>query len=106
MTSASIAKAIKAANTTKKSVTTLTLGKKVKTIKSGALSKLKNLKTVKIKSSKLTKSSVTGSLKNSSVTKVKVAVSKSSSTNKKYVAKYKKAFAKANSGKSVKVVSA
>lgn len=106
VTSASIAKAIKAANTTKKSVTTLTLGKKVKTIKSGALSKLKNLKTVKIKSSKLTKSSVTGSLKNSSVTKVKVAVSKSNATNKKYVAKYKKAFAKANSGKSVKVVSA
>lgn len=37
---------------------------------------------------------------------VKVKVSSNSKTNKKHVAKYKKAFAKANSGKSVKVVSA
>ncbi len=106
VTSSTVAKAVKKGGTTKKSVTTLTLGAKVKKIESKALSSLKNLKTITVKTSKLTKASVKGSLKGSSVAKVKVKVSSSKKTNKKYVAKYKKAFAKANSGKSVKVVGA
>lgn len=102
VTSSSIKSAIAKAGGDKKYVKTIVLGKKVKSISKGAFKSYTKVKTVTAKTKKLTKKSVKGSLKSSKVTTVKVSVG-SSKTNKTYKAKYTKAFAKANSGKKVKV---
>ena len=81
--------------------TKITLGKKTKKIARNAF-KGTNIKTIVIKSKKLTKKRVKGSLKGSKVKTVKVNVG-SKKLNKKYVKKYKKFFAKKNSGKKITV---
>ena len=82
---------------------TVTTGAKLKAIGYKALAGTK-VRTLTVSSKRLTSASVKGSLKGSSVKKVEVAVSGSKKTVAKYVAKYKRAFKKGNSGKSVKVV--
>lgn len=94
--------AIAKAGVSADSVTTITLGKKVKKIKKGAFKNFRNANTLVVKSKKLTRARVKGSLKGSSITKVKVNVGKKK-TNKKYVKKYKKIFTKKNCGKKVRV---
>ena len=71
-------------------------------IRAKAFSKAKKVKTVYVKTKKLTKASVKGSLKSCKVKKIKVRVGKKK-TNKKYAKKYRKYFAKKNSGRKVKV---
>ena len=82
---------------------TVSTGTKLKAIGYKALAGTK-VKTLTVSSKKLTPASVKGSLKGSAVKKVEVAVSGSKKTVNKYVAKYKRAFKKSNSGKSVTVV--
>ncbi len=82
---------------------TVTTGNKLSSIGAKALKGTK-VTVVVLSSKKLTASSVSGSLRGSSVKKVVVDVSGSKKTVSKYVAKYAKAFKKANSGKAVKVV--
>lgn len=76
----------------------LTVGSNVKTIGKSAFSGCGKLRTLTVKSAKLTKGSVKRSLKGSKVTTVKLS---GSATTKKSA--YKKAFAKSNSGRTVKV---
>ncbi len=94
--------AIAKAGVSADSVTTITLGKKVKKIKKGAFKNFRNANTLVVKSKKLTRARVKGSLKGSSITKVKVNVGKKK-TNKKYVKRYKRIFTKKNCGKKVRV---
>lgn len=84
------------------SVTTITLGKKVKKIKKGTFSDFRNADTLVVHSKKLTKARVKGSLKGSTIRAVKVEVGKKK-VNKRYVRKYKKIFTKKNAGKKVTV---
>ena len=91
----------KAALKQAKKLKTLTLGKNVITVQSGALKACRSLKTLVVTSKKLTKKSVKSMLKGSSVKTVKVKVSSSKKINKKYVAKYKKLFTKKICGKKV-----
>lgn len=84
------------------SVTTITLGKKVKKIKKGTFSDFRNADTLVVHSKKLTKARVKGSLKGSTIRVVKVEVGKKK-VNKRYVRKYKKIFTKKNAGKKVTV---
>ena len=79
----------------------ITLGPKVKKIKSGAF-KGTDIKTVIVKSKKLKANSVKGSLKGSKVKTIKVKVGKAKE-NKKYIKIYKKIFNKKNAGKKVTV---
>lgn len=102
VTAKQVAKAAKKAHATKGSATSITLGKKVKTIKKGAFKGFYFVKTITVKSKKLSKKRVKGALKGSKVKTVKVKVG-SKKTNKKYVKKYKKYFSKKNCGKKVKV---
>ncbi|MGI6033132.1 MAG: hypothetical protein ACOX69_06915 [Coriobacteriales bacterium] len=102
VTAKAVAKAAKKAHATKGSTTSITLGKKVKTIKKGAFKSFKRVKTITVKSKKLAKKRVKGALKGSKVKTVKVKVG-SKKTNKRYVKKYKKYFSKKNCGKKVKV---
>ncbi len=102
VTAKAVAAAARKAGASATSTTSITLGKKVKTIKKGAFKSFKKVKTVIVKSKKLSKKSVKGSLKGSKVKTVKVAVG-SKSANKKYVKKYRKVFTKANAGKKAKV---
>jgi hypothetical protein len=103
VTAKALKKAAKRFGATVKSATTVTLGKKVKTVKKGALKSFKKVKTVIVKTKKLTKKSVKGSLKGSKVKTIKVKVSGKKRINKRYVKKYKKIFAKKNCGKKTKV---
>ncbi|MQN01158.1 MAG: VWA domain-containing protein [Lachnospiraceae bacterium] len=98
VTAAKVNKAVKG-----KTVSTITLGAKVRKIHKGAFAKASKVKTIVIKTKKLNKAGVKGSLKKSKVTKVRIDVSKSNSTNKKYLNKYKKYFTKSNAGKKVKI---
>lgn len=75
---------------------------KVGGIKAGAFKGKKKLTKVTIKSAALTKASVKGSLSGSKVKYIYVKVG-SKATNKKYKTTYKSYFAKANSGKKVKI---
>jgi hypothetical protein len=102
VTAKAVKKAVKKAGATTKSLAKLTLGKKVKTVKKGALKAYKHLKTLVVKTKKLTKKSVKGSLKGSKVTTVKVNVGKKKA-DKKYAKKYKKIFTKKVCGKKVRV---
>ncbi len=108
-----LAKAAKKAKIKKSDITSIKLGKKVKTVKSSAFKSFKkltsvtlgkNVKTIKknafkgskvdtivVKTKKLTKKSTKGALNNSKVKNIKVAVGKKSA-NRKYVKKYKKIF--------------
>ena len=79
----------------------ITLGAKVKKIKSGAF-KGTNIKTVVVKSKKLKAKAVKGSLKGSKVKTIKIKVGKTKD-NKKYIKIYKKIFTKKNAGKKVAV---
>ncbi len=125
VTAKSLAAAVKAAGGDVKTITSITLGSKVKTIKASAFKAFpklktvtlgKNVKTIKknafkgskvktvvVKSKKLTKKSVKGSLKGSKVKTIKVDVSKKKAADKKYVKKYKKIFTKKNAGKKAAV---
>ena len=94
--------AVKKSGSSKDSVTTIVLGKKVKKISKSAFKNYKNAKTLVVKTKKLKKSKVKKSLKGSKITKIKVKVGKKN-VNKKYVKKYKKIFTKKNAGKKVKV---
>ena len=94
--------AVKKAGGNKNTVTTITLGKKVKKISKGAFKNYKKAKTLVVKTKKLKKATVKNSLKGSKITKVKVKIGKKK-TNKSYVKKYKKIFTKKNAGKKVKV---
>lgn len=78
--------------------TTLTIGSNVKTVKANAFAGCKKLATVTVASKKLTKASIKNLVKNTKVKVIKVKVSKKSSVNKKYVAKYGK-WAKSYNGK-------
>lgn len=78
--------------------TTLTIGSNVKTVKANAFAGCKKLTTVTVTSKKLTKASIKNLVKNTKVKVIKVKVSKKSSVNKKYVAKYGK-WAKSYNGK-------
>ena len=82
-------------------IRTVTIGKNVTAVKAGAFTGSK-VKTVILKTKKLTKKAVKGSLKNSRVKKVQVKVG-SKKINKRFVKKYKKIFAKKNSGRKVAV---
>ena len=79
----------------------ITLGKKVRKVKAGALAE-SSAKTLIVKTKKLTKSRVKGSLTGSKITTVKVKIGKAK-VNKKYVKKYKKIFTKKNAGRKVTV---
>ena len=79
----------------------ITLGKKVKKVKAGALAE-SSAKTLIVKTKKLTKSRVKGSLTGSKITTVKVKIG-NAKVNKKYIKKYKKIFTKKNAGKKVTV---
>ncbi len=94
--------AVKKAGCRRNTITTITLGKKVKKISKGAFKNYRNAKTLIVKTKKLTKKSVKGSLKGSKVRTVKIKVGKKK-TNKKYVKKYKKIFTKKNAGRKVRV---
>ncbi len=97
-----VAKAAKKAGATKASTTSITLGKKVKAIKSGAFKGYKKLKTVTVKTKKLKKSKVKNAFRSTKVKTVKVAVG-NKKANKKYVKSYKKVFTKKTVGKKVAV---
>lgn len=97
-----INKALKKKGYSKANAYAVILGAKVKKINKGTFKDFKNVKTITIKTKKLKKASVKGSLKGSKITNIKVKVG-SAKKNKKYVAKYKKYFAKKNSGRSVKI---
>lgn len=104
VTSKAVDAAVKKAGGSKKYVTTIVLGKKVKKIKKGSFTGYDKVKTLQIKTKKLKKSSVKGSLKGSKITKIKIIVGKKT-TNKKIAKKYRKVFTKKNAGKKVKIVS-
>lgn len=82
----------------------LTTGTALKSIGKNAFKSDSSLKTLTITSKKLSKKAVKGCLKGSSVTTIKVKVSGSAKAKAKYLAAYKKAFAKSNSGKKVNVL--
>ena len=82
----------------------VTVSKYIKKINKKAFASSK-VKTVIIKSKKLTKKNVKQSLAGSKVTLIKINVG-SKAQNKKYLAKYKKIFTKANAGKKVKIIAA
>ena len=79
-----------------------TVGKNVTKIGKKNFSGSKKLKTLIIKSKKLKKSSVKKALAGSKIKTIKVKVG-NKKTNKKFVKKYKKIFAKKNCGRKVKV---
>lgn len=79
----------------------LTTGTALKSIGKNAFKGDSSLKTLTITSKKLSKKAVKGCLKGSSITTIVVKVSGSAKTKAKYLAAYKKAFAKSNSGKKV-----
>ena len=103
VSASAIDKAVRKAGGSKKYVTKIVLGKKVKTVKAKALAKYSKVTTLEVKTTKLTRKSVKNSLKNSKVKTVKVKVSKKTAANKKYVTKYKKIFTKKNAGRKVTV---
>ncbi len=78
-----------------KKVTSVTIGKNVLSIGTGAFSNCPKLKTLTIKATGLKKAKVKGALKGSAITKIKVPATKK--------AAYKKIFTKANVGKKVTV---
>ena len=84
-----------------KKISSVTIGKNVKKIASGAFSG-SGVKTVTIKTKQLTAASVKGSLKGSKVNALNIKLG-NKSLNKKYIKKYKKIFTLKNSGKEVKV---
>ncbi len=101
VTAKSLASAIRKAGGNVNTVTSVTLGKKVKSIKKNAF-KGTGVKTVIVKTKKLTRKSIKGSLKGSKVKTVQVKVG-SKAANKKVVKKYKKIFTKKNAGKKATV---
>ena len=103
VSASAIDKAVKKAGGSKKYVTKIVLGSKVKKIKAKAFSKYSKVTSLEVKTKKLTKKSVKNSLKSSKVKTVKVKVAKKAATNKKFVKKYKKIFTKKNAGKKVAV---
>ena len=82
-----------------KKITTVTIGANVSRIESGAF-KGSKVKKLILKTKKLATSKVKGSLKSSSVKLILVKTG-DKQKNKQYVKKYKKVFAKKNSGKEV-----
>jgi hypothetical protein len=94
--------ALQKAGGSRNTVTTITLGKKVKKISKGAFKNYGKAGTLVVKTGKLTKKSVKASLKGSKVRTVKVKVG-NKKTNKKYVKKYKKIFTKKNAGRKASV---
>ena len=97
-----IDKAVKAKGGSKKYVTKIILGKKVKKIGKSAFKKYTKVTTLEVKTKKLKKATVKKSLTGSKVKTIKVKVGKKKD-NKKYVKKYKKIFTKKNAGKKVKI---
>lgn len=81
---------------------TVTVGSKVTSIGKNAFYKAGAKKLI-VKSKKLTKKSIKDCLKSSNITTVVIKVSSSKKINKSFAQKYANAFAKANSGKKVKV---
>ena len=98
-----IDKAITKAGGSRKYVTKIVLGKKVRKISAGAFKSYKKVTAIEVKTKKLTKKSVKKALKGSKVKTIKVRVASKASVNKKYINKYKKIFTKKNAGKKVKV---
>ena len=81
---------------------TVTIGKNVKTIGAKCFAGDKKLKGLILKTKKLTKAGVKKSLAGSSIKTIKVKAG-SKKVNKKTIKKYKKIFAKKNSGRKAKV---
>jgi hypothetical protein len=103
VTAKTVDQALKKAGAHRSSVTTVVLGKKVQRISAGAFRHLGKVSLVRIQTGKLTASKVRGSLSRSHVKTVRVAVSAKKSSNKRYVAKYKKVFSAKTVGKKVTV---
>ncbi len=103
--SESVDKTTRRLGTSAKQVSRVTLGSKVKTVKTKSLHKCDKVKNLTIVSKKFTKKSIHGSLKSSHVKKVIICVG-GKKKNKAYAKKYKKYLSKKNIGKKVKVVAA
>lgn len=102
VTTKAINKAVKKKGGSRKYVTKIILGKKVRRISKSAFKNYKKTKTIVLKTRKLKKSYVKGALKGSKITKVQIRVG-SKKLNTKYVKKYRKYFTKKNAGRKVTV---